>query len=121
MSNLKLFGMKDGTARELDGSVVAKEKDLQDVIEKNLDVFLGVSFLESEFQTTGREHRGRIDTLGLDENGCPVIIEYKKTENANVINQGLFYLDWLVTHRATSRWSPRARVLLLRSIGPGRG
>jgi predicted transport protein len=40
-----------------------------------------------------------MDTLGLDENGCPVIIEYKRATNVNVINQGLFYLDWLVTHR----------------------
>ena len=40
-----------------------------------------------------------MDTLGLDENGCPVIIEYKRATNVNVIKQGLFYLDWLVTHR----------------------
>ena len=31
---------------------------------------LGVRFLASEFTTT---NGGRIDTLGLDENGCPVI------------------------------------------------
>jgi len=58
---------------------------------------LGVRFLASEF-STGREHGGRMDTLGIDENGCPVIIEYKRSTNANVINQGLFYLDWLTTH-----------------------
>ena len=40
-----------------------------------------------------------MDTLGIDENGAPVIIEYKKATNANVINQGLFYLDWLLDHR----------------------
>lgn len=41
-----------------------------------------------------------MDTLGIDENGCPVIIEYKRDKNDNVINQGLFYLDWLMDHRA---------------------
>lgn len=41
-----------------------------------------------------------MDTLGLDENGYPVIIEYKRAVNQNVINQGLFYLDWLVDHKA---------------------
>ena len=49
---------------------------------------------------TGPVHGGRIDTLGLDENNSPVIIEYKRTSNENVINQGLFYLDWLLDHQA---------------------
>jgi predicted transport protein len=34
------------------------------------------------------------------ENGSPVIIEYKRALNENVINQGLFYLDWLMDHKA---------------------
>lgn len=29
-----------------------------------------------------------------------MIIEYKRTLNENVINQGLFYLDWLMDHKA---------------------
>ncbi|MGF6540302.1 DUF5655 domain-containing protein [Paraburkholderia youngii] len=33
-----------------------------------------------------------------------VIIEYKRHSNENVINQGLFYLDWLLDHRAEFRW-----------------
>jgi predicted transport protein len=49
-------------------------------------------------------HGGRIDTLGLDEDGCPVIIEYKRAINENVINQGLFYLDWLLDHRKEFQW-----------------
>jgi len=60
---------------------------------------LGVRFLASEY-STGPVHRGRIDSLGLDENGCPVIVEYKRHSNENVINQGLFYLDWLLDHMA---------------------
>jgi len=43
---------------------------------------------------------GRIDSLGIDENNCPVIIEYKRALNENVINQGLYYLDWLLDHKA---------------------
>lgn len=45
-------------------------------------------------------HGGRIDSLGLDENGSPVIVEYKRGVDAGVINQGLFYLAWLMDHRA---------------------
>ncbi|WP_417489622.1 DUF5655 domain-containing protein [Maricaulis sp.] len=98
MSDLKLFRLNSDVVTEIEGSSAALEKSLQDLIERNLETFLGVRFLASEF-STGREHGGRMDTLGIDENGCPVIIEYKRATNANVINQGLFYLDWLVTHR----------------------
>ena len=38
--------------------------------------------------------------MGTDENYCPVILEYKRNKNENVINQGLFYLDWLMDHKA---------------------
>ena len=50
--------------------------------------------------STGKTHSGRIDSLGLDENNCPVILEYKRSVGENVINQGLFYLDWLMDHQA---------------------
>ena len=72
------------------------EKELQTLFEKNLEEIFGIRFLASEFTTT---YGGRIDTLGLDEDGSPVIIEYKESEKDNVINQGLFYLDWLVDHK----------------------
>ena len=72
------------------------EKQLQNLFEDNLEDIFGIRFLASEFKTT---HGGRIDSLGLDEDGSPVIIEYKESEKNNVINQGLFYLDWLIDHK----------------------
>jgi predicted transport protein len=74
------------------------EKSLQSLMEQHLDSFLGVRFLASEY-VTGKVHGGRIDTLGLDDNNCPVITEYKRALNENVISQGLFYLDWLMDHQ----------------------
>jgi hypothetical protein len=49
--------------------------------------------------STGARHAGRIDTLGLSEDNNPVIIEYKKVESSDLINQSLFYLSWLNDHR----------------------
>jgi predicted transport protein len=98
MSETKLFQLNGTNAVELARKTIELEKSLQTIMEKNLDTFLGVGFLQSEY-TTGKTHGGRIDTLGLDENGCPVIIEYKRAINENVINQGLFYLDWLLDHK----------------------
>ena len=99
MSDIKLFKIQNNDVQELVGSAISLEKSLQTLIENNLENFLGVRFLASEYPT-GPRHGGRIDTLGIDENGCPVIIEYKRATNENVINQGLFYLDWLLDHKA---------------------
>ena len=98
MSDIKLFRTNGDSVTQLEGQSVALEKSLQTLIEKHLDVFLGIRFLATEY-STGKTHGGRIDTLGIDENGCPCIIEYKRSSNENVINQGLFYLDWLLDHK----------------------
>jgi predicted transport protein len=74
------------------------EKQLQKLFEANLQKLLGVRFIATEF-FTGDRQKGRIDTLGLDQDGSPTIIEYKKSSKENVINQGLFYMDWLVDHK----------------------
>lgn len=96
MSDLKLFKI-NGEVTELPAKAINVEKELQILIEKNMDKFFGVRFLQTEYTTT---HGGRIDSLGLDEDNCPVIFEYKRSSSENVINQGLFYLDWLLDHKA---------------------
>ena len=102
MTDLKLFRLANGKAEELSGRSVALERHLQRVIESNMETFFGVRFLASEY-STGPKHRGRIDridSLGIDDTGSPVIFEYKRSRDENVINQGLFYLDWLLDHQA---------------------
>lgn len=76
MTDIKLFRLGSGGVVELGGEAMAMEKSLQNLMESNLDTLLGVSFLASEYRT-GKTHGGRIDTLGIDENGSPVIIEHK--------------------------------------------
>lgn len=101
MSDLKLFRTSDSGVAEISGGAMALEKSLQSLFEAHLEALLGVRFLASEFATnTG----GRMDTLGIDENNAPVVIEYKRASNENVINQGLFYLDWLMGHRKDFEW-----------------
>jgi predicted transport protein len=104
MSDIQLFRLHGtSTVTELTSQAAPLEKTLQTLIEGQMETFLGVRFLASEY-ATGKTHRGRIDSLGLDENGCPVIVEYKRHSTENVINQGLFYLDWLLDHQAEFRW-----------------
>ncbi|RCG26292.1 transporter [Streptomyces diacarni] len=98
MGDLKVFRVRGGRATEIPGASVAVERELQSLIEANMEAMLGIRFLASEHRT-GRRHRGRVDSLGLDESGTPVIIEYKRSRDQNVINQALSYLVWLRDHR----------------------
>ena len=115
MGDLKLFQIDNkGSAVELQGAALALERPLQALIEHNMGVLFGVHLVASE-HSTGKKHGGRIDSLGLDENGSPVIFEYKRAVNENVINQGLFYLDWLLDHRA------EFELLVMRKLGSAAG
>jgi hypothetical protein len=67
MSDIKLFRIQGDAVEQLQGSSVAIEASLQDLIELHLEALLGVRFLAHEYQT-GKTHGGRIDTLGIDEN-----------------------------------------------------
>lgn len=105
MSDLKLFSIKTGKAVEVNSSIVAKERNIQRLVEENCETLLNVRFLKTEHMFKADDgHNARIDTLGLDENNCPVIIEYKRDGKDTVINQGLFYMDWLVKHPKDFAW-----------------
>ena len=93
---MALFFTPNGTAKKIPTVKVGLEKDIQNLFEKNLNEILDIQFLATEYSTS---FGGRIDTVGIDNNGSPVIIEYKRSQNDNVINQGLSYLRWLLDHK----------------------
>ncbi len=74
------------------------EKEIQSLIENNLQIVFNCRFIATEF-STGNEHAGRIDTLALSEDNNPVIIEYKKVESSELVNQSLYYLSWIKDHK----------------------
>ena len=51
MADTKLFNIK-GTVKEYQSGTVTLEKELQTVIENNMNLFFGVTFLASEYRTT---------------------------------------------------------------------
>ena len=91
------FSINKRTVIKIPPLKVGREKDIQLLFQDNLNEILNIQFLASEYSTS---FGGRIDTLGIDNNGSPVILEYKKNQNENVINQGLSYLRWLLDHKA---------------------
>lgn len=107
MADIKLFNIS-GKVKEYQSGTVTLEKELQTVIENNMETFFGVTFLATEYRTTDG---GRMDSIGIDENHCPVIFEYKRSMKDNVINQGLFYLNWLLDHKDSFK------VLVIEKLG----
>jgi RecB family endonuclease NucS len=69
MSDIKLFKINGARASELASITVFVEKELQSLIETNMQDIFGVRFLFSEYSIDA----GRIDSLGIDENNCPII------------------------------------------------
>ena len=94
---MALFSIQNDNVKKIPPIKVGKERDIQKIFEENLNEILDITFLASEYSTS---FGGRIDSLGIDNNGSPVIIEYKRNQNGNVINQGLSYLQWLLDHKA---------------------
>lgn len=95
---MPLFEMSGNNLVPVEQMNFSAEKELQTLIENNLAAVFNCRFVASEF-STGALHAGRIDSLGLSEDNNPVIIEYKKIESSELINQSLFYLHWIQDHR----------------------
>ncbi len=95
---LPLFHCEGNTLNLVKQSKFNNEKELQNLIEYNLDAIFNCRFVATEFYT-GQVHSGRIDTLALSEDNNPVIIEYKVMESSDLINQSLYYLSWIKDHK----------------------
>lgn len=67
------------------------EKQLQQYVEKHLNLFLQSHYLKSFYKIPG----GEIDTLAVTEEGNPCIIEFKHKTDDKIINQIVYYYDWL--------------------------
>jgi len=73
---MAIFLTTNNSAKQLKKQDFRNEKQLQTFVEENMENLFGIHFVASEF-VTSKQHGGRIDSLGLDENNSPVIIEYK--------------------------------------------
>jgi predicted transport protein len=67
------------------------ERQLQEFVEKYLNHFFGCHHLKSFYKIPS----GEIDTLAITEEGVPCIIEFKHKKEDTIMNQIVFYYDWL--------------------------
>jgi predicted transport protein len=95
---MRLFKLNhDNTLSQINEAKFGKEKILQAITEKNLNLIFGLELICSEFPVGDY----RLDTLAFDpETKSFVIIEYKRSENRSVIDQGYAYLGKMLDRKA---------------------
>lgn len=94
---MPLFRIGSQKVSKVSAREFQNERELQILIDNNLEDILGVRLVASWFNIPN----GQIDALGIDEQNTPVIIEYKWKQDSGAIVQGLFYLDWATQNRKT--------------------
>ena len=93
---MDLYSLKGNNLTSLEQKPFKKEKEIQDLVEKNTKELFGVQFVSSEFTID----EFRIDTLCFDdESKSFVIIEYKKGSSYSVIDQGYSYLSKMLNNK----------------------
>jgi len=94
---MKLYSIKDKKLNYVRSQPFGLEKEIQDVVELNVEELFGLEFVKSEMSIGGF----RLDTLCFDrENNSFVIIEYKKGSSYSVIDQGYTYLSILLNNKS---------------------
>ena len=89
---MPLFEIKKGKATKVNKKDFKDELELHALIDKNLEEIFNIRYIKDEHVT---DKHGRIETLGLDERNCPVVIEYKKTMEKGQLTQANRYITWV--------------------------
>lgn len=94
---MPLFSLEKGKLERINKVDFKLERDIQKLTEENLNEIFGLEFMRTEFQL----HDLKVDTLAFDnETKSFIIIEYKRSKNFSVIDQGYSYLALLLNNQA---------------------
>ena len=94
---MQLFKSEDGELLPIERDAFKLEKDIQSLVETNMDTIFGLEFVSSEFSIA----EFRLDSLAYDEqNNSFVIVEYKKGSSYSVVDQGYSYLSTMLNNKA---------------------
>jgi len=94
---MKLYSINNDKLKNISLNEFKLEKDIQNLIEKNLDQLFNLQFVKSELTIKNF----RVDTLGFDkENKSFVVIEFKRDRNFSVIDQGYTYMSLMLNNKS---------------------
>ena len=94
---MDLYKIKRNSLEPIERESFKLEKDIQSVVESNIEMLFGLEFVKSEFSLGGF----RLDSICFDnETNSFVIIEYKKGSSYSVIDQGYSYLSLMLNNKS---------------------
>ncbi|MHC4331529.1 MAG: hypothetical protein ACYSWW_25780 [Planctomycetota bacterium] len=94
---MPLFKLEENRMLPIKSVAFTKEKDIQEITENNIEAIFGLQFVSTEFAVD----KFRIDTVAFDcETHSFILIEYKKSQNFSVIDQGYAYLSLMLNRKA---------------------
>ncbi|PKK97796.1 MAG: hypothetical protein CVV57_10405 [Tenericutes bacterium HGW-Tenericutes-2] len=92
-----IFINKNGSLDKIKEVDFKLEKEMQSLVEHNLNSLFSLKFLTTEFSI----ERYRFDTVAFnEETNSFVILEYKRGRNESLVDQGYAYLSTLLNHKA---------------------
>ena len=94
---MDLYNLKNNKLEPVDSKSFDLEKDIQSLIESNVDTLFDLEFISTEF-TVGDF---RLDSLCFsNESNSFVVIEYKKGSSYSVIDQGYSYMSIMLNNKS---------------------
>ncbi|WP_027392971.1 DUF5655 domain-containing protein [Aquimarina latercula] len=94
---MNLYNSQSNILKSVKEKPFKLERNIQSVFEKNLEMIMGIQFVKSEFTIKNK----RIDTLAYDvQSNAFIIIEYKRSKNISVVDQGFTYLSLMLENKA---------------------
>ena len=94
---MKLYKVKDNKAESINLDNFKLEKEIQNLVEENLNELFNLKFVRTEFPLKNF----RMDTLCYNTDSKSfVIIEYKRDKNFSVIDQGYSYLSLMLNNKS---------------------
>ena len=96
-TDMQLFQNTENVLNPLERESFKLERDIQSLVENNMDTLFGLEFVSTEFSIA----EFRLDSLAFDEeNNAFVIVEYKKGHSYSVVDQGYSYLSVMLNNKA---------------------
>lgn len=94
---MEIFKINQNKLEQIDSKPFSSEKEIQTIVENNTETLFNLKFVKTEMVCGD----SRIDTLCYDEESNSfVIIEYKNSKSASVIDQGYSYLSIMLNNKS---------------------
>ena len=94
---MDLYKIKKDTLEPIERDPFKLERDIQSLVESNVETLFGLEFVKTEFSIG----KFRLDSVCFDnDTNSFVIIEYKKGSSYSVIDQGYSYLSLMLNNKS---------------------